>query len=60
MEPAEKFVKRLLMLAVMIPLLIIALVFDEFGGKGWVGLAILVVGAVAASLCHHLWKELRK
>lgn len=60
MEPLEKFIKRFLQLVLMIALFIVAIVFDEFAGKGWPGLGIFVFGAIAGGMAHMLWKELKK
>jgi hypothetical protein len=60
MEPVEKFVKRILLVVFMIAAFIVALVFEEFGGKGWAGLAVLCVGGIAAGIGHALWKQLKK
>jgi hypothetical protein len=60
MEPSEKFIKRFLKLAFVIAALIVAFVFEELSGKGWMGLAIFAIGTVVAGFGHFLLKELRK
>ena len=60
MEPVEKFIKCFLLLALMSVLFIVAIVFDEFAGKGWAGLGIFVIGAIAGGMVHMLWKEFKK
>jgi hypothetical protein len=59
MEPGEKFIKRVLKFVLMIVLFIIAIVFDEFGGKGWFGLVVFVIGATVGALAVDLFKSLK-
>jgi hypothetical protein len=60
MEPGEKFVKNLLKLVFIVAAFIVAIVLEEYSGKGWLGLLIFAVGATVAGLGHFLWKELKK
>ena len=60
MEPSEKFIKRLLKFVFMVAAFIVAIVFEEFSGKGWVGLSIFAIGATIGGLGHFLLKELKK
>jgi hypothetical protein len=59
-EPAEKFIRRLLKFVLMILAFIIAIVFGEFyRGMGWVGALIFVIGAAMGALATYLWKTLK-
>jgi len=60
MEPGEKFVRRLLALVVVVVALIVSIVFEEFHGKGWIGLLIFVIGAAIGGLGIELLKNLRR
>lgn len=61
MEPAEKVIRRLLILVFMIVAFIVSMVFGEFyRGMGWPGVLIFVLGAVMGALGVYLFKELRK
>jgi hypothetical protein len=59
MEPSEKFIRRLLKLVLMILAFVIAIVFEEFRGMGWVGVLIFVIGASIGALGTYLLKSLR-
>ena len=60
MEPAEKFIRRLLMFVFMIVAFIIAIVFGEFyRGMGWLGALIFVIGAAMGALGTYLFKNFR-
>jgi hypothetical protein len=54
MEPGERFIKRFLKFVLMIAAFVIALVFEELSGKGWLGVLIFVIGAVIAGAGHIL------
>jgi hypothetical protein len=60
MEPGERFIKRFLKFILMIAAFVIALVFEELSGKGWLGVLIFAIGAVIAGAGHALLKELKK
>jgi hypothetical protein len=47
-------------LVLIIALFIVALVFDDFAGKGWPGLVIFAIGAAIGAMGHAVWKELKK
>jgi hypothetical protein len=59
MEPAEKFIRRLLKFVLMILAFIVAIVFEEFyRGMGWVGALIFVIGALMGALGTYLWRTI--
>jgi hypothetical protein len=61
MEPAEKFIRRVLKFVFMILAFIVAIVFGEFyRGMGWVGALICVIGAGMGALGLYLLKDLKK
>jgi hypothetical protein len=61
MEPAEKFIRRILKFVLMIFAFIVAIVFGEFyHGMGWVGALIFVLGAAMGALGLYLLKDLKK
>ena len=61
MEPAEKFIRRLLKFVLMILAFIVAIVFGEFyRGMGWVGALIFIIGALMGALGMYLWRTLRR
>jgi hypothetical protein len=60
MEPGEKFIRRLLKVALMILAFIVSVVFGEYyRGLGWLGALIFVVGASMGALGIYLFKSLR-
>lgn len=59
MEPAEKFIRRLLKFVLMILAFIVSIVFGEYRGMGWVGVLIFVIGAAIGGLGTYLWKTLK-
>ena len=60
MEPGEKFIRRLLKVALMILAFIVSVVFGEYyRGLGWLGALIFVVGASMGALGIYLFKSMR-
>jgi hypothetical protein len=60
MDPAEKFIRRLLKFVLMILAFIVAIVFGEsYRGMGWVGALIFVIGAAMGARGTYLWKSLK-
>ena len=60
MEPAEKFIRRLLKFVLMILAFIIATVFGEFyRGMGWLGVLIFIIGAAMGALGTYLLKTMK-
>lgn len=61
MEPAEKLLRRIVILALMIFAFVVSIVFGEFyRGMGWLGLLIFVLGASMGALGVYLFKILRR
>jgi hypothetical protein len=59
-EPAEKFIRRLLKFVLMILAFVVAFVFGEvYRGMGWLGALIFVIGAAMGALGTYLWKSLK-
>jgi hypothetical protein len=59
MKAGEKFIRRLLTFVLMILAFVIAIVFDELHGMGWIGTLIFVIGAAMGALGMYLLKNLR-
>jgi hypothetical protein len=57
--PVAKFIRRLLTFVLMILAFVVAIVFDEFHGMGWIGALIFVIGASMGALGMYLLKNLR-
>jgi uncharacterized membrane protein YdbT with pleckstrin-like domain len=60
MEPAERFLRLVFKIVLMILAFIVAFVFGEVGwGMSWFGVMILIVGASISLVGEYLWKLLR-
>jgi len=60
MEPLEKLIRRLLTFVFMILAFVVAMVFGEYRGMGWLGVLIFIIGAAMGALGLYLLKTLRK
>jgi hypothetical protein len=59
MEPSEKFIRKVLTVALMIVAFIVSTVFGELHGVGWIGVLIYAVGVSMGALGVYLWKSLK-